>query len=236
MDRFGKTWNIVLFYLMVICLFLFGTLLGNRTVTAITQNAPERQRHNIVIDAGHGGEDGGAVSCSGRMESDFNLKIALRLDDLLHFMGYDTIMIRKTDTSVYVTGDTIAQKKASDLKERVRIVNNARNGILVSIHQNYFTDGRYSGAQVFYAETKGSEQLAEILQGLFVSGLNPGSTRRIKKGSGIYLLEKITVPGVLVECGFLSNAQEEQRLADPDYQKRICCVVAAGIGCFLSES
>lgn len=236
MDRFGKVWNIAGFYLLVIGLFIFGTLLGNRTVTVISQNAPEMQRHNIVIDAGHGGEDGGAISCSGRPESDFNLQIALRLDDLFHFLGYDTVMIRKTDTAVYVTGDTIARKKASDLKERVRIVNSSPNGILVSIHQNYFTDGRYSGAQVFYARTDGSEQLAELLQSQFVSGLNPESTRAIKKGSGIYLMENITVPGVLVECGFLSNAREEQQLADPDYQKRICCIIAAGMGRYLSDT
>ena len=94
------------------------------------------------------------------LESSFNLEISLRLNDLFHLLGYETRMIRTTDTSVYTKGDTIAQKKASDLKERVRIVKDTENALLLSIHQNIFPEGKYSGAQVFYADTPGSEALA----------------------------------------------------------------------------
>lgn len=183
-----------MFYSLVIGLFLFGTLLGNQTVAVISEMVPMERLHRIVIDPGHGGEDGGAVSCTGKNESMFNLQISLRLNDLLHLLGYDTVMIRTTDTSVYTAGQTIAQKKVSDLKQRVRIVDRTYNPILVSIHQNTFPEGKYSGAQVFYASSAGSQELAKQLQDALVSALKPGSNRRAKQGSGIYLLDKINAP------------------------------------------
>ena len=104
----------------------------------------------IIIDPGHGGEDGGAISCTGVSESKLNLEISLRLNDLLNLLGYDTCLIRDSDISIHTKGETIAQKKASDLKERVRIVNETENAVLLSIHQNQFPDSRYSGPQVFF--------------------------------------------------------------------------------------
>ena len=113
-DKRGQG-SVLLFYIMVISLFLFGTFLGNQTVATVSEMIPIERLHRVVIDAGHGGEDGGAVSCSGRNESNYNLQIALRVNDLLHLLGYDTVMIRSTDTSVYTAGGTISQKKVSDL-------------------------------------------------------------------------------------------------------------------------
>ncbi len=228
--------NVILFYIFIIGLFLFGTLLGNQTIATISEMMPMERLHRIVIDPGHGGEDGGAVSCTGKSESHFNLQIALRVNDLLHLMGYSTVMVRTTDTSVHTSGQTIAQKKVSDLKQRVRIVERTNNPILVSIHQNTFPESQYSGAQVFYSDSDGSAALAECIQNQFVSCLNPGSNRKIKKGSGIYLLEQISAPGVLVECGFLSNPQEEGRLATPDYQKKISCVICASLAQYLADA
>lgn len=230
-----KRGSAVLFYVMVVSLFLFGTFLGNQTVATVSEMIPIERLHRIVIDAGHGGEDGGAVSCSGRNESNYNLQIALRVNDLLHLLGYDTVMIRSTDTSVYTAGETISQKKVSDLKQRVRIVNRTNNALLLSIHQNTFPEGKYSGAQVFFARTPGSEELAKQLQDDLVSALNPGSSRKAKQGSGIYLLDKIGATGVLVECGFLSNQQEEAKLRTPDYQKKLCCVISTGLARFLAS-
>lgn len=228
--------NVLMFYSLVIGLFLFGTLLGNQTVAVISEMVPMERLHRIVIDPGHGGEDGGAVSCTGKNESMFNLQISLRLNDLLHLLGYDTVMIRTTDTSVYTAGQTIAQKKVSDLKQRVRIVDRTYNPILVSIHQNTFPEGKYSGAQVFYASSAGSQELAKQLQDALVSALKPGSNRRAKQGSGIYLLDKINAPGILVECGFLSNPQEEALLSTSDYQKKLCCVISASLSQFLASA
>ena len=225
----------VLFYLMVVSLFLFGTMLGSRTVETISEMMPMERLHRIVIDPGHGGVDGGAVSCSGKCESNFNLQIALRMNDLFHLLGFDTVMIRSTDTSVYTSGQTIAQKKVSDLRQRVRIVNRTQNSLLLSIHQNTFPESQYSGAQVFCNGVAGSESLAKELQEALVTPVNPGSNRKAKQGSGIYLLDKITSPGILVECGFLSNPQEEQKLQTPEYQKELCCVIAATAARFLAS-
>ena len=231
-----KVESTVLFYIMVVSLFLFGTFLGNKTVETIAEMVPMERLHRIVIDPGHGGEDGGAISCTGKNESNFNLQIALRMNDLLHLLGYDTVMIRTTDSSVYTTGQTISQKKVSDLKQRVRIVDRTPSALLLSIHQNTFPEGQYSGAQVFYAKTDGSEELAKLLQDSLVSALNPGSNRKAKQGSGIYLLDKINAPGVLVECGFLSNHQEEAKLQTPEYQKKLCCVFSTSLARFLASS
>jgi len=213
---------------------LMLTLVTNRTATVMTESAANAMRHTVIIDAGHGGVDGGATSCTGVLESAVNLQIAIRLNDLMHLIGYDTKMIRTTDISVYTEGNTIAAKKISDLKARVRLVNETPNAILVSIHQNYFSEGRYKGAQVFYPKTQGSDILAKSLQSALISALNPGSKRQAKSASGIYLMEHIHCTGVLIECGFLSNPEEEANLRSAIYQKKISCVIASSIAGFLS--
>lgn len=223
-------------YMLVILLFLGFVHIGNRSVSVIMENIPIPREHRIILDAGHGGIDGGATSCTGKLESSFNLEIALRLNDLFHLLGYETRMIRTTDTSIYTQGDTIAQRKISDLKERVRIVNETENALLISIHQNNFSESKYFGAQVFYGAGEGSEPLAKQLQSAFVTTLNPGSQRQCKKANGIYLMEHISCPGILVECGFLSNPEEEARLRSPDYQKNLCAVIAATVSSYLSNT
>lgn len=225
-----KFWMLYLLTGIVCIIAVLGT---NKAVTTIAQNTPIKRNQTIVIDAGHGGEDGGATSCSGVLESQINLQIALRLEDLCHLLGYKTLMIRSTDTSVYTEGNTIAQKKISDLKQRVALVNGADNGILISIHQNTFSDGKYSGAQVFYNPVSGAKNLADRIQALFVDTINPGSHRKTKKADGIYLMQNIDRPGVLVECGFLSNPEEENQLRSAAYQMRICCVIASALSVYL---
>lgn len=229
-----KRW--ILFYLLIILFALLITHWSSKTVTTLAENAPIKREHCIIIDPGHGGIDGGATSCTGIVESTYNLDIALRLNDLFHLLGFETTMIRTTDVSVYTKGETIAQKKISDLKERVRIVNETENALLLSIHQNNFSDAQYSGAQVFYAGTLGSEDLAKQLQAVFSTTLDPDNNRKPKKAGGIYLMEHISCPGVLIECGFLSNAEEESKLRDPQYQKKLCSVIAATVSSFLSNT
>lgn len=203
------------------------------TVTVINEHTPIERTYSVIIDAGHGGEDGGASSPNGIPESTYNLSIALKLEKLLQFLGQDTQMVRTSDVSVYTAGKTLAEKKRSDLKERVRIVNGAANGVLLSIHQNNFPDGKYHGAQVFYANTPGSKELANMLQHKITETLNRGSSRKTKKADGIYLMEHIIRPGVLIECGFLSNPQEEALLRHPEYQKKLACVIAVTLKSYL---
>lgn len=222
-------------YLLTFAITLFAVTAASHAVTVIAQNEPIARFHVIVIDAGHGGEDGGATSCTGVPESQLNLQISLRLEALLHLLGYETKMIRTSDISIYTEGTTIAAKKASDLRNRVKIVNQTENALLLSIHQNLFPDSRYSGAQVFYSKAEESKELAQMLQTAFVSTINPGSNRKCKPSTGVYLMEHIQNPGILVECGFLSNPEEEAKLRTEAYQKQICCVIAGTVAQYFSS-
>ena len=220
-----------LVYILTVIGLLSAALWGSRAVSVLAEQIPVPRSVCFVIDAGHGGEDGGATSCTGISESGLNLEISLRLNDLFALLGYDTRMIRNSDVSVYTKGETIAQKKASDLKERVRIANETPGAILLSIHQNHFPDSRYSGPQVFFSDSEESLALATRMQADLTRNLAPESKRQIKPASGIYLMEHITCPGILIECGFLSNPAEEAKLRDAQYQKKLCAVIAtAAIG------
>ena len=223
------------FYLLAVILCIGLAHGGSQAVTTLGESAPVAREHTIIIDAGHGGIDGGATSCTGILESTINLQTALRLDDLMHFLGYQTYMIRTTDTSIYTQGNTIAAQKVSDLKERVRIVNETEDAILISIHQNTFSDSRYGGAQVFYPKTDGSKELASAMQGALITIANPDSKRVCKKADGVYLMEHIEQTGILIECGFLSNPEEEALLRSADYQKKLCGIIAATVGSFLLD-
>ena len=229
-------WKWLLVYGLTICMVLLTVKLGNQAMTVMVENKPVERKYCIVIDPGHGGEDGGAVSISNFPESGYNLDIAMRLQSLMQLLGYDTKMIRTNDISVYTEGKTLAQKKISDLKERVRIVAETKGAVLLSIHQNHFPDPIYQGAQVFYADSTASELLAKQIQSLLVTSVNPGSRRQIKKSSGVYLMEHVKCPAVLIECGFLSNPQEESRLRDPIYQKKLSVVIASAVSQFLSNT
>ena len=224
------------FYLLVVIVFLGIAHMGSNTVTTIQQQKAVPREHTIVIDAGHGGIDGGATSCTGVLESHINLQIALRLEDMLHLLGYDTVMIRRTDESIYTEGNTIASQKVSDLKERVRITNETPGGILISLHQNTYSDSRYRGAQVFYTNDAYSKKLAQTVQQNLVTVLNPSSQRKSKPAKGVYLMEHITCPGVLIECGFLTNPEEEVLLRNAEYQTNLCAVIAATVSSHIGTS
>lgn len=223
-------------YLLVVILFIAIAAGADQAVSTVLQRGGVDREHVLIIDPGHGGVDGGATSCTGVLESQINLEISLKLRDILQLLGHKTQMIRTTDISIYTHGETIAAKKVSDLRERVRIVNETEDAILISIHQNTFSDSRYSGAQVFYPLTNGSQKMAETLQNALIKTINPTSNRKAKKAQGVYLMEHIEKPGILVECGFLSNPQEEAKLRDPDYQKKLCAVIAASVSAYLSNT
>lgn len=227
MSKRSKYLSLLPIYTVVLTLFFLIGAGGSKAITVLSESAPVTSRRVMIIDAGHGGEDGGTTSCTGVLESKINLEIALKLNDLMHILGIKTVLTRDADVSLHTQGNTIASRKVSDLKERVRIINSTTDAILVSIHQNHFSDSRYSGAQVFYAPTEGSQNLAELMQNSLKLSLNPGSNRQIKKADNIYLMQNIELPGVLVECGFLSNTREESLLRDPNYQNKLCCVVAS---------
>lgn len=214
-------------FLAAVCVLIFGMVRYNlSTASAAIAQMPT----TIVIDAGHGGEDGGATGVTGASESQLNLEIALRLEQMMSFCGFQTLMVRTTDTAIY-TGDceTFSEKKVSDLKNRAALVNRYKPAILFSIHQNHFPQEKYAGAQVFYARTDGSRDLALLAQSALVSALDPSNKRQCKPAETIYLLGKIQCPGILVECGFLSNSREEALLQEPEYQKKIVCAITGAL-------
>ncbi len=192
----------------------------------------EPQLPVIVIDAGHGGVDGGSVGVDGTVEKDINLAIALKLRDTLEFYGFETVMIREEDKSIHSAGaDTIREKKVSDLHNRLSIINGTANCLSISIHQNYFEQSKYSGTQVFYSPNNdNSEKLAEIMQKAIVSALQNDNTRQIKKADKtLYLLNNAENPAIMIECGFMSNGEELHRLKTEEYQKQMALSITNGI-------
>ena len=192
--------------------------------------APAGLEVRWIVDAGHGGEDGGAVSSGGVVESRINLEIARRVDGIFGFCGEPALMLRTEDISLHdPEAVSLREKKASDLHNRAQTASEYPEAALVSIHQNMFQQSRYRGTQVFYAPTQGSQELAQAIQGVVRESLQPDNSRESKPiPSTVYLMNHIPNRAVLVECGFLSNPEEEGLLQDPKYQTKLAAAIAAG--------
>ena len=212
---------------VVLLILILGRL--DRLMEPTMEPAAVRRTALLVLDAGHGGEDGGAVSLTGVPESQINLAIVLKLRDVLGLYGVDPILLREEDVSLHdEDAETLREKKRSDLKNRVAAIEKAEGGALISIHQNTYPSGRYHGAHVFYAPTEGSQALAEHVQSSIRTALQPGNERAVKQiPSTVYIMNHITCPAILIECGFLTNPEEEALLRDEDYQRRLAAVIAA---------
>ena len=231
----GDRMKVKTIYLMILAVILITFCLvmysAFSNITTRTDSDSLEQQPMIVIDAGHGGEDGGA-EVDGVLEKDINLSIAGKLSEILRLCGCRVTEIRDEDISVYDSdAQTLREKKVSDLKRRVEIANENDNNILVSIHQNKFDNSAYSGAQLFYSSNHDdSRVLAESIRSAITSLLQKDNTRELKPaGSDIYLLDHAEVPAVIVECGFLSNQQERSKLMDDDYQNEMAYAVAMGV-------
>lgn len=187
---------------------------------------------NIVFsNASHGGFDGGAVAGDGTVEKDINLNISLTLAKFLKQNGFRVIMTREADVSTEDTeSPQIASKKRNDLKNRLKLMSDYPDAVFVSIHLNKFTTSSAFGSQVFYSKSDESAVLADKIQKAIVSLIQPDNTRVNKQAtSSTYLLYNATVPAVLVECGFLSNASELALLKQPDYQNKMAFSIYTGI-------
>lgn len=205
--------------------------LGCRQAALPTLAVQGSSAQTVVIDPGHGGEDGGAVSPEGVEESAINLAVSLRLDGLLRFAGVPTALTRQSDEMVCAPGlDTMRQRKASDIRKRVALVNAVPNAVLLSIHQNSLPSSPEThGAQAFRNGIDGAEALADILQTELNRTINTHRAKEPKPISqSIYLMHHVTAPAVLVECGFLSNREETALLQTPEHQTKLSAVIAAG--------
>lgn len=209
-----------------------SVLILNEIKLASTSKLIEDNIPVIIIDAGHGGEDGGAVATDGTNEKVLNLDIALKLNDILTTMGYKTQMVRITDISIHnEIANTLREKKVSDIRNRTAIMQEYENCLYISIHQNKYDDSRIWGAQTFYSPNyEASKTLAQFIQTSISKQIQPDNNRQIKEsGTGIYVLYNATKPAVMVECGFISNPNELSQLKTEEYQSKMAFSIMSGI-------
>lgn len=211
-----------LMFVFIISSFIYNSY-QKSMVTSVTSNV-------IVIDPGHGGEDGGAVGVTGIKEKDLNLKIALKLKEKLLNSGINVVMTRETDIMLCDKNQQ-KKRKRTDFDNRIKIAQNYNNAIFISIHMNYFEDNSQSGAQIFYSKNNPeSKEIASILREELKNSLNPNNKRQIKpSGKEIYLLSNLKIPACLIECGFISNPTEEQLLMSDKYQEKIAETIKNGL-------
>ena len=219
---------------IIICLSLVLSFKRISDNNNIVVSAIPTESKLIIIDAGHGGIDGGAVGYNNIVEKDINLSIAKKLETMLVCCGFEVIMTRSEDIMVgdpLPENSSIREKKVNDIKTRVSLINSYPSAIVLSIHQNLFSETKYNGAQMFYStKNSDSKAIARFLQTRFSTMLQPDNTRAIKPVSDdIYLMNHVDNPAVLVECGFISNALEAQNLSDDTYQNKVAFVIFAAL-------
>ena len=222
--------------IFVIMLVLMSTVIGavagvlGENLADVSANALPYEKL-IVIDAGHGGEDSGAVGVNGALEKDLNLQIALEIGKALEEKGYVVVYTRTDDRLLYTEEENIKGiRKISDLKNRCKIAARYPNSVFVSIHMNSFGSSKYSGLQVYYSEKNDeSRLLADSIQNKVINDLQKTNNRVTKPGKDMYILENIDNTAVLIECGFSSNKEECEKLSEKEYQKELSFSIVCAI-------
>ena len=191
----------------------------------------EKSERVFILDAGHGGEDCGAIGINGTYEKDLNFAITMELGCQLSDLGYNVIYTRTEDKLLYTEEENIkGLRKIYDLKNRVRIAEGYPNATFVSLHMNSFFDPKYDGLQVFYSgNNEESYTFAVSVQAQVKEKLQPSNNRSIREGKGLYLMENLSCPAILIECGFISNPSECEKLCEKEYQKQLCFAILCGI-------
>lgn len=234
----AKNNSIAILVLVICCLaFLLLSYISYEKIDKTASAAMSGYVNTVVIDAGHGGEDGGASSKAGVLEKNINLAISKDLQSLLEVSGYKVVMTRSEDVSLADKDiSTIKGRKTSDMHNRLKILEAQSNCIFVSIHQNFFTQSRYCGAQVFYSTNdSNSKTLADVIAGEIKGLIQPDNERKSKPAtSSIFLLWHAKVPAVLVECGFLSNKAESEKLNNTEYQQKMAFAIYCGLMSYLA--
>ena len=226
----------------VCALLLLGVALGCGNLLFLHDQSvfldvfEEENMMTVVIDAGHGGRDGGAVAEDGTLEKHLNLAVAKQLQALLESANIRVVMTRETD--IELASPDSSHKKADDLKARVQLAQECENAIFVSIHMNRFPVEKYSGLQVYYSENhENSIVLAQIVQNVAEEALRNTHGRKVKSaGDSIYIMAHLEIPAVLVECGFLSNFEETALLKTENYQKKLAMCLYTSLIQYFSEN
>jgi N-acetylmuramoyl-L-alanine amidase len=193
----------------------------------------EEINRTVVLDAGHGGVDPGKIGVNGANEKDVNLQIALLVKEYLEAQDVEVVMTRETEGGLY--DENASNKKVQDMKRRITLIDEAAPALTVSIHQNSYPEEYVHGAQVFYyTGSSEGQRLAELLQASLIKRVDSENHRQVKANDSYYLLKKTATPIVIVECGFLSNNEEAQKLCDQTYQEQIAWAIHMGILQYLS--
>ncbi|MBZ9625656.1 N-acetylmuramoyl-L-alanine amidase CwlD [Clostridium sp. FP2] len=232
--------NKLISIVIVIVVAMVSFMVVNLSFVKQTMNNEKLQvgSKKILIDAGHGGMDGGTSSKNGTLEKNINLSIAIKLKEKLQKLGYEVVMTREEDTGLYSRSGTIRESYTEDLKKRCNLKKSSNCDMLISIHLNYFTESKYYGAQVWYSNYKDSSILAAVTQKNLRIDLDPSNKRVQKPAKNAYriLRENDIMPSVIVECGFLSNYEEEQKLKSDEYQQKIAESISKSIGEFYNST
>ncbi|MDR0913809.1 MAG: N-acetylmuramoyl-L-alanine amidase [Oscillospiraceae bacterium] len=237
-----KKKKIFVYYASAVAILVVAVIFSaayNKVAMQTIESGLAEQKPIIIIDAGHGGEDGGAVGRDGTQEKTINLNIANELELLFKQSGFAVKMTRETDTAI---GDnslnTIRSRKTSDMHKRLELYNSDENNVVISVHQNTFSDSNLNGSQVFYSPNNSQSQtLAENIRTSILGLLQPNNKREAKTAqSSIFLMHNATVPAVIVECGFLTNPGELAKLKDEDYQKQMAFAIFSGFMDFYSNN
>lgn len=217
--------------IFAVSVFVTSNKITRNIISTFSVNELSYSEHTVILDAGHGGEDSGAIASDGTYEKDLNLELCRKLALIFELFGINYIEIRTEDISVGdISLDTIRKRKVSDINKRFETINNTENAVLLSIHQNNFQIEKYFGTQVFYASTETSDILADCIQNAVVQNLQNNNHRKIKKcDNSVFLLYKAKVPSVMVECGFISNSEELKLLKTEEYQLQLSYFITKGL-------
>ena len=220
--------------LILVMLTLAGLVMVSKKLEKyVNSDKVEKKEYTVVLDAGHGSSDSGKVGINGVLEKDINLFISKKTKKYLEKKGVRVIMTRDKDESL--AEEENGNRKVQDMKARVKRINDTKPDLAVSIHQNSYHEESIHGAQVFYYEhSESGEKDARILQEALLA-VDPDNTRQVKANTTYYLLKRTEVPILIVECGFLSNQEEAEKLASEDYQKEIAKAIANGIESCLKD-
>jgi N-acetylmuramoyl-L-alanine amidase len=227
-----KNFNVIFAFLVLMSILLLSDK-SVEVMKRMLQPTKSSDKVVIVIDAGHGGKDPGKVGVNGSLEKDINLAIALVLRDLMEQEGYEVIMTRDTDMGLYQ--ETDSNKKNADMRNRVKLIEDVKPDLAVSIHQNSFTQEGSHGAQVFFYEGSTiGKKLASIMQQTIKDYMADGNHRMEKANTAYYMLKKSSCALIIIECGFLSNYKEANLLSMQDYQTKMAEAIRNGILKYMS--
>lgn len=223
--------------LLLLCAAVGFTLRGGARVVSssrVATGGEVKEKPCVVIDAGHGGADPGKVGVDGSLEKDINLKIAKKLAGFLEAADVEVVLTRETDAGLY--DENVSNKKVQDMKNRVALIEGKKPALTVSIHQNSYHEEYVHGAQVFYYEgSQESKALAERMQQVLAAQIDPDNARQAKPNDSYYLLKKTATPIVIVECGFLSNYEEAQKLSSELYQEKTAWAIHLAVLNYLNK-